>query len=169
MVLSNLPQKGTVAWTLILWISHVPHAIKDMKLIWIGNSRGSCISMRWLSVLISQYLESCAARALWTAKNKTISWTDWSYSDGEKLSWNESLEKGTGWMEWMLELSTGAFRGRYLPYSMNLLLIFMVFTAAPFPIGCGKLRASSLLWSQRVWVEGGPGTKSYPSVLIANC
>lgn len=120
--------------------------------------------MHWLSVLISQYLKSCAARALWTAKNRTISWTDWSYSDGEKLSWNENLEKNTGWMEWMLELSTEAFRGRYLPCSVNpSLLIFMVFTAAPFPKRCGELRASSVLWSQRVWGEGGPGTKSCPS------
>lgn len=110
--------------------------------------------MQWLFVLISQYLESCAARALWAAKNRTISWTDWSYSDGEKLSWNENLEKNTGWMEWMLELSTGAFRGGYLPYSVNpSLLIFVVFTAAPFPKSCGKLRASSELWSQRVWVK----------------
>lgn len=125
--------------------------------------------MQWLSVLISQYLESYAARALWIAKNKTISWTDLSYSDGEKLSWNESLEEETALMEWMLELSTGAFTGRYLPYSVNpSLLIFMVLLLLLSQC-CGKLTASSLLWSQRVWVEGGPGTKSCPSVLIANC
>lgn len=59
-------------------------------------------------------------------------------------------------MEWMLELGTGAFRGKYLPYSVNSSLhIFMMFTAASFPKDCGKLRASSVLWSQRVWIEGG--------------
>lgn len=120
--------------------------------------------MQWLSVLISQYLESYAARALWIAKNKT--WTDLSYSDGEKLSWNESLEEETGLMEWMLELSTGAFTGRsvwILHYLSSWCLLLLLSQC------CGKLTASSLLWSQRVWVEGGPGTKSCPSVLIANC
>lgn len=49
-------------------------------------------------------------------------------------------------MGWMLELNTGAFRGKYLPCSVNpSLLIFTVFIAAPFPKGCGKLRASSVL------------------------
>lgn len=149
MVLSNLPQKDTVAWALILWISQVPHAIKDMKLIWIGNSRGSCISMRsdamtfWFNIPVPRIL--CCS-CMWTAKNRTISWTDWSYSDREKLSWNESLEKETGLRESMLELSTGAFRGKYLPYSVNSSLhIFMMFTAASFPKDCDKLRTSSVL------------------------